>query len=240
MTTQRSNVRDVVDACRILANAGLAELYTGHVSRRSDSGVLIPAHRHADGLGLESMTEDAVIEVALDGEPADPEVEPPSEFVIHAGILTARSDVTSVVHSHPLYATGLSVSGTRLEPLTLDAAFFGGPVSVHDPGPRLIHDPRDGAALAEQLGEGEAILIRGHGAVTVGTSVAAATTRMYLLERAARLQYIAAQFGGLDSPYEPFGDDALKGSGEGFLEEAFEFLRRQYAGDGSPPPIGVR
>lgn len=240
MSTHSERVDDLVDGCRILANAGLAELYTGHISARSDGGVIVPAHRHDEGYGLESVTADSVIEVSQDGVPSDEGVEPPSEFTIHAGILEARSDVESVAHAHPLYATGLSVAGTGIEPTSLDAALLGGSVPVFDPGPKLIHTEAEGAALADALGERQAALIRGHGAVTVGSSVAAATTRMYVLERAARLQYVAAQFGGADSSHEPFDGDVLAESGEGFLEEAFEYLRRQYAGDATPPAIGIR
>lgn len=233
-------VADLVDACHILANAGLAELYTGHVSARTDDGVLIPAHRHDDGYGLESVTADAIVEVDLDGEPLTGDAAPPSEFAIHAGILTTRPDVTAVAHAHPLYATGLSVAGAPIEPASLDAALLGGSVPVFDPGAKLIHTDAEGAALADTIGDGYAALIRGHGAVTVGSSIAAATTRLYLLERAARLQYVAAQFGGADPTAEPFDGDVLSESGEGFLNEAFAYLRRQYAGTGTPPAIGDR
>lgn len=240
MPSREVHVDNLVDGCRILANAGLAELYTGHVSARTDDGVLVPAHRHDQGYGLESVTADSIIEVSIDGEPHEEDVEPPSEFTIHSGILEARPGVASVAHAHPLYATGLSVAGTCIEPSSLDAALLGGSVPVFDPGPKLIHTVAEGAALAEALGDGAAALIRGHGAVTVGESVAAAVTRMYVLERAARLQFVAAQFGGADRDADPFDGDVLAESGEGFLEEAFEYLRRQYVGDASPPAIGIR
>ena len=240
MSTHSEAIGDIVDACRVLANTGLAELYTGHVSVQTERGILIPEHRHDSGYGLESVTLDSVIEVDLDGEPAEDGVEPPSEFVIHAALLEARPEVTSVVHAHPLYATGLSITGAEIEPASLDAALLGGSVPIYDPGPKLIHDDSEGAALAETIGDGVAALVRGHGAVTVGRSVGAATTRMYLLERAARLQAVAAQFGGPDGSYEPFDGDVLAESEEGFLDEAFAYLRRQYAGEETPPPIGGR
>jgi ribulose-5-phosphate 4-epimerase/fuculose-1-phosphate aldolase len=240
MRSRSERVADLVDGCRIIANAGLAELYTGHISARTEDGVLVPAHRHDEGYGLESVTADSVIQVSVDGEPREAGVEPPSEFTIHSGILEARPDVESVAHAHPLYATGLSMTGTGIEPSSLDAALLGGSVPVFDPGPKLIHTDDEGAALADALGDGMAALIRGHGVVTVGGSIAAATTRLYVLERAARLQYVAEQFGGADPTAEAFDGDVLAESGEGFLEEAFEYLRRQYADEGTPPSIGGR
>lgn len=240
MPSPSGRVTDLVDGCRILANTGLAELYTGHISARTEDGILVPEHRHDEGYGLESVTSDSVIEVSPDSEPLEAGAEPPSEFTIHSGILDARPDVESVAHAHPLYATGLSMTGNGLEPTSLDAALLGGSVPVFDPGPKLIHTEAEGTALAEALGDGMAALIRGHGVVTVGGSVAAATTRMYVLERAARLQFIAEQFGGADPSAGAFDGDVLAESGEGFLEEAFEYLRRQYAGDGTPPAVGIR
>lgn len=240
MSLHNKRVDNLVDACRVIANSGLAELYTGHVSCRVDNGVLVPTHRHDKGYGLESVTAETLVEMSLDGEPIGVDAEPPSEFPIHTGILEARPDINSVVHCHPLYATGLSLTGQPLKPLSLDAAFLDPPVETYSPGAKLIHEPAEGRALADVLGDGSAALIHGHGAVTVGSTVAAATTRMYLLERAARLQYISTQFGGADLNFADFDGDVLAESGEGFLEEAFEYLRRQYASESSPPPIGGR
>lgn len=217
----------VATACRVLAEAGLVELYTGHVSCRVDGDrVLVPRHRHAAGRGLESVSADDIVAVTPDGEPLE-EGEPPSEFPIHAGVLAARADVTSVIHAHPLVATGLATAEVPVRAASLDAAFFGGEVPVHDPGPTLLHDSTAGAALADTLDGRHATLIRGHGAVTVGPSVPAATTRMWLLERAARLQLIGSLVGEV-RPFEMDDGGFLSGSGEGFLEEAFEFLIRHH------------
>lgn len=229
MTDIEYSKRLVSDACLILANAGLTELYTGHVSRRlNDDEVVIPVHRHDDGRGLESMTPEHVTRVTPGGNPLEGD-EPPGEFPIHGAILNRREDVESIAHAHPLYATGLATACVPLEPASLDAAFFGGRVPVHDPGPRLLHDTESGIALAETLGSKEAVLIRGHGAVTTGKSVAAATVRMWLLERAARIQVIVMQLGDVE-PFDTSKGDFLSGSGEGFLQEAFAFLRREHLG----------
>lgn len=217
----------IATACRVLAYANLTELYTGHVSHRiDDDRILIPRHRHEDGLGLESVTSSDVMLVTPQGESLE-QGEPPGEFPIHGGIFAERSDVVSVVHAHPLVATGLATGGVQLKPASLDAAFFGGPVPVYDPGPTLAHDEAIGAEIADALGDRQAVLIRGHGAVTVGESVPAATTRMWLLERASQLQLIGSLVGDVES-YDSDNGEFLAGSGEGFLEEAFVYLERRY------------
>lgn len=108
-------VIDLADVCRILANAGLAELYKGHVCACTDDGVLVPAHRHDEGYRLESVTVDSIIEVTVAGEPREAGVE-------------------NAVHPHPLYVTGISVAGAGIEPALLDAALLGSAVLLSDPG----------------------------------------------------------------------------------------------------------
>lgn len=220
----------VSDACQILAGAGLAELFTGHVSATTNDGrFLIPAHLHGMGRGMESITASEVFEVDANGEPLTADApEPPEEVVIHASVLAEREDVTSVAHAHPTYATGLSAAQEELEPTTLDGMLFNGSVPVHDPGPKLLYSEADGQALVDSLGDKGAVLIRGHGAVTVGETVTESTVLMWLLERAAQLQTIAEQSGGAQ-PFTGNPDPGfLRGETEKPFEAAFEFLKRRH------------
>ena len=52
-------------------------------------------------------------------------------------------------------------------------------------GSQLIFQAEDGREIAQALGKGEAVILKNHGAVTIGRSVAEAVVTMYLLERAA-------------------------------------------------------
>lgn len=218
----------MADACQILAGAELVELFTGHVSERDDERILLPVHLHHSGRGLESITPQQVISVDLAGRPLDGR-EPPSEVPIHTEIFDRRDDVVSVAHAHPTYATGLSIAQQPLIAAGLDASLFGDEVSVYDPGPKLLHGRAGAAELAKALDDRPALLLRGHGVVTVGESVAEATARMYLLERAAKLQTIAASVGDV-VPFEDLEVDGgfMSESNAGFFDEVFAFLRREY------------
>ena len=223
--------QEVSDACKVIANTGLAELFTGHVSRESDNQTIyIPAHLHESGRGIESIQPKDVIEVGFDGVPTTKtEEEPPDELIIHSSILDARDDIHSVAHAHPLYATALSMAGVQIKPASFDAALLDGGANIYDPGPRLLYDSNDGEGLVNALADNYAVVARGHGAITAGKSVAEATARMWFLERAARMQVIAEQVGGTQSfsgtvDSETFLDE----SPEDFLEASFEFLRTNY------------
>ncbi|MCH2453974.1 MAG: class II aldolase/adducin family protein, partial [Halobacteriales archaeon] len=109
--------KEVSDACNVVANAGLTELYAGHVSSRVGDIALIPAHLHHDGRGMESMTPEQIISVNLKTGEQDPkELELPEEDTIHTSIFAVREDVKSCVHAHPVHATALSMTNSSIIP----------------------------------------------------------------------------------------------------------------------------
>ena len=232
--------KEVSDACNVVAAAGLAELYTGHVSCRIGDIVLMPAHLHHDGKGMESMTPDQIVAVDLKtGEQNPKNLELPEEDTIHTSIFAVREDVKSCVHAHPIHATALSMSSSALIPASIRAVRLG-EVPVHDAGPMLIEANApdvvaQGEAVAESLGDASALLLRGHGVVTVGRTVAEAVSNLFILERAAHLQILANMAGGVvayeGNPYEianhPENHPELQGSPEKPSEDAYKFLRNQ-------------
>jgi L-fuculose-phosphate aldolase len=139
------------------------------------------------------------------------------EMPIHTEIYRARPDVGAVVHTHAMYTIALSVSGRRLTATSQDAVPFMGRLAEWDSAD-LITTPEQGAALAACLGDGRAVALRGHGLVTVGEDVAEATVNAVLLERAARIEATAAQFGNT----APMSDDDLAQ-----LTARFEGARRR-------------
>lgn len=222
--------KEVADACRILAATGLAELFTGHVSKRvGDDTVYIPEHLHDEGKGIESVRPNNVIEVDLQGRPVNSDLEPVGEYTIHTSIYRERDEVQSITHSHPLYATALSAAGCEIDLISMAAAVSGS-AEVHDPGSQiLLFSSEDGDQLAETLGEDDSVLIRGHGAVTTGRTVAESIIRMWYLERAARIQSIASQAGSPNA-FPPEARSFMDDSPEdvAFMEAAFEYLRREF------------
>lgn len=230
MTALAAKRQQIADGCRILAGAGLAELFTGHVSCATRDGrFLIPAHLHGVGRGMESINPNHVFEVDADGNPvSDSAPEPPEEVVIHSSVLKAREDVKSAVHAHPLYATGVSAANQEIIPASLDAKVFDGTVPVLDLGPKLLYDENDGDLLVDALKDKGAVLIRGHGAVTVGHTVTESVARMWILERAAKLQTIAEQNGGAQAFPEGVDPGFLRGESDLPFEGVFEFLREKY------------
>lgn len=131
----------------------------------------------------------------LDGKLVEGGHEPPGEVSIHTELYKARSDISSVLHTHAPAATALGVSGAALLPLNISyGLMFADGVPVF-PSACQINTPEVGQELAKVLGNKNAALMKGHGTVSVGTSIEHCCSVSLFLEKAARFQLMATQFG---------------------------------------------
>jgi HCOMODA/2-hydroxy-3-carboxy-muconic semialdehyde decarboxylase len=125
------------------------------------------------------------------------------ERFIHGEIYRIRPDVAAVVHSHsPAVVPFSVVRGVGLRPVCHLCGFLGAVTPVFEirdvAGPAsdlLIRDARLGAALAKSLGQGAAVLMRGHGSTVVGSTLRQAVFRAVYTEVGARLQAEAIKLG---------------------------------------------
>ena len=174
-------------ACRIIAAEGYADLTLGHVSARDGDGTIWIKRK---GVALNEVEPEDVVSIADTGAGLH------LESVLHQGVYRARGDVGSVIHGHPPHATALGATGAELEPLTHDGILFADGVGRFG-DPDLIVDDAQGNAVAAALGSGRALLMENHGVLVVGKDVPWAVLTAATLERAARLQSIAATLGEL-------------------------------------------
>ncbi len=125
------------------------------------------------------------------------------ERFIHSEIYRKRSDVVSVIHSRAAAVVPFSaVTGTKLRPIFHMCGFLGAGTPVFEirdfagqESDLLISDNRLGAALAQSLGQGPAVLMRGHGSTVVGNTLRQAVFRAVYTEVGARLQTEAMKLG---------------------------------------------
>lgn len=123
-------------------------------------------------------------------------------FVIHSAIHAARPDMHCIVHTHT--AAGMAVAAQRdgLLPLTQHALKFYGNLAYHTyEGIALSLEER--ARLVADLGTHNAMILRNHGLLAGGQSVAHAFHEIYFLERACQAQIQAMAAGvALNIPSE--------------------------------------
>ena len=108
--------------------------------------------------------------------------------------MKAKPRVHAVTRIHGRTANIFSVTDRKLEPVHNHGSFFAGGVPVYAT-PDLITTPELGADVANALGDGPAILLRGNGQVTVGRTIPEAVMMAIYLEEAAEILYGALQIG---------------------------------------------
>jgi ribulose-5-phosphate 4-epimerase/fuculose-1-phosphate aldolase len=227
-------LEDLALANHILVNQGVLDGF-GHISVRHPQN---PERFFIARSMAPALVEVAdIVEVDLDGNVHDAQGRRTYvERFIHSAIYKARPDVMSVIHSHSPAVIPFGVTGARLRPICHMSGFLGAVTPVfdirHSAGEStdlLISSQALGESLATTLGKANVALMRGHGSVTVGTSIKQAVYRGVYTESNARLQSEAMRFGEitfltdgeaqatsamndqhLDRPWEMWKRDALK------------------------------
>lgn len=193
-------VMDLIAANRILEHEGVLDAF-GHVSVRHPDR---PDHfLMSQSRSPALVTADDIMEFDATGEPIDARGRTPySERYIHAAVLGARSDVHAVVHNHSPEVLPFSVTDAPLRPMTHIGGVLGGPVPTWDISDRfgdetnlLVINMEQGEDLAEALGGGPAVLMRGHGAVVAGPSIRRLVYVALALHREAGLLMAAKNLG---------------------------------------------
>jgi len=135
-----------------------------------------------------------VVTLTLSGKQIGGRGKANAELPIHTSIYRVRSDVQSIVHVHPPKVIAFSIAGKEIFPMrSSDRKFFPSVKIFGDPGTEVyIASEALGDKMAQALGNGFALILRGHGSVTVGDSIEAACLSSIALEKAAEIQFMAS------------------------------------------------
>jgi ribulose-5-phosphate 4-epimerase/fuculose-1-phosphate aldolase len=130
-------------------------------------------------------------------------------FTIHSGVYKARPDANCVMHTHTRAGTGLSTLKKGLRPISQDALAVLDDVVYHEYG--LPTSDEECEALGVTCQGGSSVVLRNHGLLTVGATIAAALRRLYMLERACEVEIIAR---GLNEEPAPIDPEVVRRYGE--------------------------
>lgn len=215
--------RDLTEAAYVLSALGLVASY-GHVSARAGLDMLI-----TPAVDLATVTESGLVEVPLAASalPAGA----PAEAWAHLAIYRARGDAAAIARAQPASAFAVAATATSLTPLYGQAAWLGPSVPVHDSA-RLLRSAELATRAARSLAAGEALLLRGNGALTLGATPGLAVARMWLLSAACDV-FLAARAAG---PVTPLSDEEIaswRAAGDELLPRLWQHLLRR-AGQQAP------
>ena len=181
---------------------GWDDLVDTHISARvpgPDHHFLINPY----GLMFEEITASSLVKVDLHGNQLSESEYSinPAGFTIHSAIHEVREDAGCVLHLHTPDGTAVASCMEGLLPMNQTAQFVTHDLAYHDyEGVALDHDERP--RLQKDLGDKNHMLLRNHGTLTVGRSVASAFERMYHLERACTMQVRTRMLGPTAYPVE--------------------------------------
>ena len=196
------NARVNLAACfRLADHYGMSDMIYTHISARvpdQQTHFLLNPH----GLLFNEMTASCFLKVDLDGNIAfKPDLEQgyglhAAGFVIHSAIYKARPDVMAIMHTHTIAGMAVAAQLGGLLPLNQISMEFDGRVATHDyEGVAADDNMSERERFVADLGDKPCMVLRHHGLLTVGRTVAEAFYWMWYLEQSCRIQ-LAAQGSG--------------------------------------------
>lgn len=190
---------DLAACYRLIDLYGMSDMMANHISSRvpgEDGAFLINAY----GLMYEEITASSLIKVdhsgAILSKPDFGELDygiNKAGYVIHSAVHEARPEVACVIHTHSWASMAVSALECGLLPVTQTAMRFLR-IGYHD-YQGVVLDLAEQASLVADLGDGEALILRNHGVLTVGDTVGEAFNWMHRLELACRSQLAAMATG---------------------------------------------
>ena len=197
---------DLAACYRLVAMYHWDDLIFTHISARlpgPDHHFLINPY----GMMFDEITASSLVKIDLEGRKVAPtpyEINP-AGFTIHSAIHAARADATCVLHVHSINGIAVSAQRDGLLPLSQHSMLVLSSLAYHDyEGLALNEDEKP--RLVRDLADKRFLMLRNHGLLTVGRSVAEAFVAMYLFETSCMIQ-VRAQSGG--EPLRHIGTDIL-------------------------------
>lgn len=181
---------DLAACYRLLSVYGMTDLIYNHVSARipgEGEHYLINPY----GMLYDEITASSLVKIDVEGQTL---LQPDhgynvnvAGFYLHAPIHKARPDVQCIIHTHTRAGTAVSALEEGLLPLSQTAMRFAGRVAYHDfEGPAISGAECD--RVVRDLGDQDILVLRNHGLLACGRSIAQAFNAMYWLENACRIQ----------------------------------------------------
>lgn len=183
--------KELCRICHLLYQKDLVTATDGNVSMQAEEGfiLLTPSGKHKGMLEPEEI-------LVLDGDGAVREGSgrPSKEYPMHRAVYEQRPEVNAVIHTHPVYTTAFALAGRNLPndyliemPMMLGRTALA-PFAL--PGTKEMAE-----AVKPYLEECSAILLKNHGALTMGKDLTEAYCRMEVMESIAKTIILSAVIG---------------------------------------------
>ena len=188
---------DLAAAYRLVALHGWSDLVFTHISARLPG----PEHHfliNPYGLAFDEVTASNLIKIDLQCNKLIDSPHPvnPAGFIIHSAVHAARDDIQCVLHTHTKAGIAVSAQKNGVLPISQQSSFVLASLAHHD-YEGVAFRPDEQPRLQAALGDATFLMLRNHGLLTCGRTIADAFLAMYTFEATCQIQ-IAAQSGGAE------------------------------------------
>ena len=188
---------DLAAAYRLVALYGWSDLVFTHISAR------VPGPEHhflinPYGLMFDEITASSLVKIDAQCNKVIDSPYPvnPAGFVIHSAVHEARHDMVCVMHTHTRAGVAVSAQKGGILPISQQSAFILASLAYHDYEGVAFRDDEK-PRLQKDLGSATHLMLRNHGLLVVGKTIADAFASMYRFESTCQIQ-LGAQAGGAE------------------------------------------
>ncbi|MCK4407398.1 MAG: class II aldolase/adducin family protein [Bacteroidales bacterium] len=187
----QSQRKEVAYFMRRLYEQNLTTCSGGNISFKVDEKIILITPSQLDKARL---TPEQIGIVTVDGENLNPELKPSMETGMHLSIYKKRPDIKAVVHAHPPCATSFSATNKKVNcKLNGEARFvIGDPVYTKY---ALMGSEELAEIVSEATLNGNVVLMKNHGVLTVGKTLLEAFDRLEVFEASAKITLITELLG---------------------------------------------
>ena len=206
---------DLAACYRLVALYGWSDLVFTHISAKLPSSVSGDAHHfliNPYGLMFDEITASSLVKVDEQCNKVIDSPFPvnPAGFVIHSAVHEARHDAGCVLHTHTRAGVAVSAQSGGVLPISQQSTFVLGSLAYHAYEGVAFRDDEK-PRLQADLGQANFLVLRNHGLLVVGKTIADAFLSMYTFENTCRIQIDAQACG---SPLTQVNPLIIKGVAE--------------------------
>ena len=237
MHPDERRARTELAACyRVFALLGWTELIFNHITLRLPASVAGTANQfliNPFGLHYNEVTASNLVKIDVAGKVIGQSQYPvnPAGFLIHSALHQSLPDAHCVMHTHTTAGVAVaSVEGGLLQSNFYTAQLHD-KIAYHDFEGITLHT-EEAPRLIASLGDKQALILRNHGLLVWGTSIAQAFVLLWTLQRACEIQLATMSMGRPIVVTDPIAErstiDALQfKSGSGGAIDVFNAMVRQ-------------
>jgi ribulose-5-phosphate 4-epimerase/fuculose-1-phosphate aldolase len=183
---------DLAACYRLVAAYGWSDLVFTHISAKLPESVTGGEHQfliNPYGLMFDEITASSLVKVDMACNKLHDSPFPvnPAGFVIHSAVHEARPDAVCVLHTHTRAGVAVSAQQHGILPISQQSTFVLSSLAYHD-YEGVAFRPDEKPRLQADLGQANYLVLRNHGLLTVGRSIADAFLSMYTFENTCRIQ----------------------------------------------------